>query len=167
MSRSINVYLLSTCASLSERKISKVSFFWLQGYHLKCTYYSYCVDNWEFDGHKHCKVPIPNDEYAVDAKIVATCKSANFKAVCNGPVGCQYNDDSECIATTVSKTCGNGNLQDMASKLCGSNDVAKCQELDKVFGASRGINENIPIQLSFEVFFWGGGWLYFRLIVDL
>ena len=44
----------------------------------------------------------------VEGAVSQTCAEAGLKAVCSGPVGCEYTDTEKCLVTPLSSTsCGN------------------------------------------------------------
>jgi len=95
-----------------------------------------CPTNWIIDSVTHCKVPIKKGLMANSDNVKKTCGEAGMKPVCNGPADCQYNGPAGfCVLTAASKTCGNGNIADMAQLVC-NKGITQCPEMDKVFGAS-------------------------------
>ena len=59
--------------------------------------------------YKYYKVTVDIGTRMTAGKVPETCEEAGLKAVCPGPKGCHYNDESKCVVTPLSsKTkCGN------------------------------------------------------------
>ena len=59
--------------------------------------------------YQYYKVTVDIGTRMTAGKVPETCEEAGLKAVCPGPKGCHYNDESKCVVTPLSsKTkCGN------------------------------------------------------------
>ena len=52
--------------------------------------------------YKYYKVTVDIGTRMTAGKVPETCEEAGLKAVCPGPKGCNYNDESKCVVTPLS-----------------------------------------------------------------
>ena len=52
--------------------------------------------------YQYYKVTVDIGTRMTAGKVPETCEEAGLKAVCPGPKGCNYNDESKCVVTPLS-----------------------------------------------------------------